>query len=225
MYFLLIDMYIFTEKKRSMEFVQEFSYLFEKELIEDINKSKTIRKFREGDIILEMGEAINFIPFIIEGAIKVIREDQNGEELLLYYLESGDTCTMTLSCCLGKKKSKIKAVAEEDSTLLFIPMGKSSEWLGKYESWRNFIFSSYEAKFTEMLDAIDALAFFNMEDRVMKYLNDKAKVLGSLELSNTHQQIAEDLHSSRVVISRVLKKLEIEKRLEIQRNKIILSTI
>jgi CRP/FNR family transcriptional regulator, anaerobic regulatory protein len=203
-----------------MEFVEEFSYLFEKELIEDINKSKSIKTYQENEIILEMGETISSIPFIVEGAVKVIREDQNGDELLLYYLESGDTCTMTLSCCLGKKKSKIKAVAEEKTTLMFIPMEKSSEWLGKYESWRNFIFSSYEAKFTEMLDAIDALAFFNMEDRVMKYLTDKAKVLGNLELSNTHQEIAEDLHSSRVVISRILKKLELEGKLKITRNKI-----
>jgi CRP/FNR family transcriptional regulator len=203
-----------------MEFVEEFSYLFEKELIDDINKSKIIKNFDENEIILEMGETISFIPFILEGAVKVIREDQNGDELLLYYLESGDTCTMTLSCCLGKKKSRIKAVAEEKSKLLFIPMEKSSAWLGKFESWRNFIFSSYEAKFTEMLDAIDALAFFNMEDRVMKYLTDKAKVLGNLELSNTHQEIAEDLHSSRVVISRVLKKLELEGKLKITRNKI-----
>lgn len=208
-----------------MEFSSDFAYLFEKELIEDIDKVKIIKKFKENEIILEAGENINFIPFIIEGAVKVIREDQNGDDLLLYYLESGDTCTMTLSCCLGKKKSKIKAVAEENSILMFIPMEKSSEWLGKYESWRNFIFSNYEAKFTELLDAIDAIAFYNMEERVLKYLKDKAKVLGSLELSSTHQEIAEDLHSSRVVISRILKKLELEKFLKITRNKIELFEI
>lgn len=220
----MIDMFIFT-KKNKMEFVEEFAYLFETDLIQEINKNKIIKSFSENEIIIEMGEQISFIPFILEGAVKVMREEKNGEEILLYYLEAGDTCTMTLSCCMGKKKSRIKAITEEKSKLLFIPIEKSFDWLAKYESWRNFIFASYEAKFTEMLDAIDALAFYNMEERVMKYLTDKAKVLGTLEITNTHQEIADDLHSSRVVMSRILKKLELDKKLEINRSKISLKRI
>jgi CRP/FNR family transcriptional regulator len=207
-----------------MSFFDDYSYLFEAELLREIEKNKITKKVPSHEIIIEVGEDIKFVPFILEGAIKVLREDENGDDLLLYYLEAGDTCTMTLTCCMGKKKSKIKAVAEEDSLMLMIPLEKSFEWLGKYDSWRSFIFSSYEAKFTELLDAIDSLAFFNMEERILKYLSDKAKVLGTLELSNTHQEIAEDLHSSRVVVSRILKKLENDNLLEIHRNKIILKS-
>lgn len=208
-----------------MEFVEEFSYLFESELIQEIEKYKVVKKYHQNDVIIEVGDQLDYVPFILQGAIKILKEDKNGEELLLYYLESGDTCSMTISTGMGKNKSKIRAVVEEEAVVLFIPLNKSFEWLGKYDSWRNFIFSNYEAKFTELLDAIDSLAFSNMEERVLKYLSDKAKVLGTLELSNTHQDIAEDLHSSRVVISRILKKLEQESKLEIHRNRILLFDI
>lgn len=205
--------------------LEQISYLFETDLIKEIDRNKILRHFHENEVIIEVGQEILFLPFVIEGAIKVIREDDKGEELLLYYLEAGDTCTMTLTCCLGKKKSKIKAVADTDTTLLFIPAHFSIEWMGKYESWRNFILTNYENKINEMLEAIDSLAFYNMEERILKYLVDKAKVLGSLELELTHQEIAEDLHSSRVVVSRLLKKMENKEELKIHRNKIVLREI
>lgn len=201
------------------------AYLFEEDLIKEIDKNKSIRKFAEGDIIIEAGQEVKFLPFVIEGAIKVLREDPNGEELLLYYLEAGETCTMTITCCLGKKKSKVKAIADTNATLLSIPAHLSIEWLGKYESWRNFVLTNYESKINELLEAIDSLAFYNMEERIKKYLIDKAKVLGTLELELTHQEIAEDLNSSRVVVSRLLKKMEIKKELKINRNKIYLAEI
>ena len=205
--------------------LEQISYLFEDELIKEIEKNKIIKHFKENDIIIESGQEVLYLPFVIEGAIKVLREDNNGEELLLYYLEAGDTCTMTLTCCLGHKKSKIKAVADNDCTLLFVPANFSTIWMAKYESWRNFILQNYENKINEMLEAIDSLAFHNMEERIIKYLIDKAKVLGNLELELTHQEIAEDLHSSRVVISRILKKIENKGELKIHRNKIILTSI
>lgn len=201
------------------------AYLFEEELIKEIDKNKSIRKFAEGDIIMEPGQEVKFLPFVIEGAIKVMRENPNGEELLLYYLEAGETCTMTITCCLGKKKSKVKAIADTDTSVLSIPSYLSIEWLVKYESWRNFVLTNYESKINELLEAIDSLAFSNMEERIKKYLVDKAKVLGSLELELTHQKIAEDLHSSRVVVSRILKKMELKNGLKIKRNKIYLAGI
>jgi CRP/FNR family transcriptional regulator len=205
--------------------LEQISYLFESELINEIDKNKTIKKFKENDIIIEVGQEVLFLPFVIEGAIKVIREDNNGDELLLYYLEAGDTCTMTLTCCMGKKKSKIKAISDSNSVLLFIPSSLTLDWMAKYESWRNFILTNYENKINELLEAIDSLAFYNMEERISKYLIDKAKITGSLELDVTHQEIAEDLHSSRVVVSRLLKKMEKNLDLTIKRNKIILKEI
>jgi CRP/FNR family transcriptional regulator, anaerobic regulatory protein len=211
--------------KRMLKELEAIAYLFEDDLINEIDKNKSIKKFKEGDIIIEVGQEVKFLPFVIEGAIKVLREDPNGEELLLYYLEAGETCTMTITCCLGKKKSKVKAIADTDATLLSIPSYLSIEWLGKYETWRNFVLTNYESKINELLEAIDSLAFYNMEERIKKYLSDKAKVLGTLELELTHQEIAEDLHSSRVVVSRLLKKMEIKKELKINRNKIYLAEI
>jgi CRP/FNR family transcriptional regulator, anaerobic regulatory protein len=205
--------------------LEEISYLFESELIREMEQFKLIKKYHENDIIIEVGQEIVYLPFVIDGAIKVMREDDKGDELLLYYLEAGDTCSMTITCCVGKKKSKIKAVSDTDSTLLFLPAAKANEWLGKYESWRNFILTNYDNKLNELLEAIDALAFYNMEERILKYLKDKAKVTGNLELDLTHQEIAEDLHSSRVVISRLLKKMELNKELTIHRNKIFLKSI
>ena len=195
--------------------LEQISYLFESELINEIDKNKTIKKFKENDIIIEVGQEVLFLPFVIEGAIKVIREDNNGDELLLYYLEAGDTCTMTL----------IKAISDSNSILLFIPSSLTLDWMAKYESWRNFILTNYENKINELLEAIDSLAFYNMEERISKYLIDKAKITGSLELDVTHQEIAEDLHSSRVVVSRLLKKMEKNLDLTIKRNKIILKEI
>jgi CRP/FNR family transcriptional regulator len=127
---------------------------------------------------------------------------------------------MTLSCCLGQTKSEIRAVAERDTKLVMIPIEKMEEWTSKYKSWRDFVFASYQARLTEMLDTIDTIAFMNMDQRLMKYLEDKAKINQNEVIAVTHQQIAYDLHTSRVVISRLLKKLELDGKIKLQRNSI-----
>ena len=158
------------------------------------------------------------MPLLISGAIKVLREDQDGDELLLYFLERGDTCAMTLTCCIGNTQSEIRAIAESDTQLLMIPVQKMEEWTAKYTSWRQFVFDSYQNRLSEMLDTLDTIAFLKMDERIMKYLRDKAKINQSQTLKVTHQQIAYDLHTSRVVISRILKKLEIDKKIKLHRN-------
>lgn len=146
--------------------------------------------------------------------------EEAGDELLLYFLEKGDTCVMTMTCCMGQTKSEIRAVAEKDSKLLMIPVSKMADWIVKYPTWRNFVFESYNSRFNEMLEAIDSLAFLNMHDRILKYLKDKVMVIGETTLPITHQEIALDLHSSRVVVSRILKRLEIDGLIRLHRNKI-----
>ncbi|MFZ0488646.1 MAG: Crp/Fnr family transcriptional regulator, partial [Salegentibacter sp.] len=141
-------------------------------------------------------------------------------ELLLYFLERGDTCAMTLSCCLGQTKSEIRAVAERETRLIMIPIDKMEEWTSKYKSWRNFVFESYHSRLSEMLDTIDTIAFMNMDQRLMRYLQDKSKINQDDLLQITHQEIAYDLHTSRVVVSRLLKKLELEGNIKLQRNSI-----
>ncbi|HAI17523.1 MAG TPA: Crp/Fnr family transcriptional regulator, partial [Xanthomarina gelatinilytica] len=129
---------------------------------------------------------------------------------------------MTLSCCMGQKKSEIRAIAETDTTLIMIPVEHMSLWMGKYKSWQNFILQSYHERMSELLEAIDTIAFLKMDERILKYLRDKAMVNHSEEISATHQQIANDLHTSRVVVSRILKALENNHQIKINRNRITL---
>ncbi|MEZ4853330.1 Crp/Fnr family transcriptional regulator [Flavobacterium sp.] len=202
------------------ELLQAYGFIFENELINEIASIASFKKFKADDYLIEIGDNIKSMPLLIEGAIKILREDEKGDEILLYFLERGDTCAMTLTCCLGKSKSKIRAIAETNGTLVMIPIEKMEEWLTKYKSWRNFVFDSYNVRLNEMLEAIDTLAFMNLDERLFKYLTDKAKVLGTTEILNTHQQIAYDMNTSRVVISRILKSLELQNKIKLNRNKI-----
>ncbi|WP_108801976.1 Crp/Fnr family transcriptional regulator [Aquimarina sp. Aq107] len=202
------------------ELKNNYAHLFENELLEEINNVSTIKEVTEGAALIKPGSYIKSMPLIIHGAIKILREDKEGDELLLYFLEKGDTCAMTLSCCIGHHKSEIKAIAEMDSKLVMIPVSKMEEWTKKYTSWRNFVFESYHKRLMEAIETIDSIAFLKMDKRLLKYLNDKAKVNKDNILHNTHQEIAYDLHTSRVVISRLLKKLEIEGKIQLHRNSI-----
>lgn len=197
---------------------ERFQYLFEEELINEICKAGELRNVAADELLMQIGQPITHMPLIVSGSLKVLTEDEQGDELLLYYLELGDTCAMTLNCCSRQSKSAISAVTEEPSEILFIPVAKMEEWMIKYASWRNFVLESYNSRMNEMLEAIDSLAFHNMEERLTKYLRDRAMVMHGGELKITHHHIANDLHSSRVVISRLMKKLEKDGIIKQQRN-------
>jgi len=199
---------------------ENFSPLFEDALIEEINEAGTLREVKEGEKLIEIGDYVRSMPLLISGAIKILREDDDGDELLLYFLERGDTCAMTLTCCLGQTKSEIRAIAELDTVLIMIPIQKMEEWTGKYKSWRNFVFQSYHARLTEMFETIDSIAFLKMDERLVKYLQSKQKVTNDSLINSTHQEIAYELHTSRVVVSRLLKKLESLGKIELFRNSI-----
>ncbi|EDO27535.1 predicted protein [Nematostella vectensis] len=199
---------------------EAYGYIFEEELLNEIENIATYKEFKADDNLIEIGDYIKSMPLLLHGAIKILREDENGDELLLYFLERGDTCAMTLTCCMGKSKSKIRAVAENNGAMFMIPIEKMEEWLTQFKTWRNFVFESYNIRLNEMLEAIDTLAFMNLDERLYKYLTDKAKVIGKTEILNTHQQIAYDMHTSRVVISRLLKSLELQGKIKLHRNKI-----
>ena len=199
---------------------QAYSYIFEEALLDEIAKVAIYKEFKADDYLIEIGDYIKTMPLLLTGAIKILREDENGDELLLYFLERGDTCAMTLTCCMGQSKSRIRAIAETDGAMLMIPVEKMEEWLTKYKTWRNFVFDSYNIRLNEMLEAIDTLAFMNLDERLYKYLTDKAKVIGDTEIKNTHQEIAYEMHTSRVVISRLLKALELQGKIKLHRNKI-----
>lgn len=203
------------------ELKEAYGFIFEEELINEIEKNGVLKTAKEGEIIMDINDYINAMPLLLEGAIKILREDKEGNELLLYFLERGDTCALTLSCCLGQTRSEVRAVAERNTTYIMIPVSLIEEWTARFKSWRNFVFESYHSRLTEMLETIDTLAFMNMDQRLLRYLQDKAKINQSEELQVTHQQVAYDLNTSRVVISRLLKKLEMEGKILLQRNSIM----
>ncbi|MBK7010064.1 MAG: Crp/Fnr family transcriptional regulator [Saprospiraceae bacterium] len=197
---------------------EKFQYLLEDDLIREICQFGQLNKYRPDTTIIDIGEKINAMPLIVSGAIKVMTEDEEGNELLLYYLELGDTCAMTLNCCAKASKSNVRAITDDFTEILFIPMEKIDEWMVRYRSWRNIIIDNYSMRLNEMLRAIDNLAFNNMEERLFNYLTEKVAITRSKEIKISHYQIANDLNSSRVVISRLMKKLEDDGKVKQGRN-------
>ena len=153
---------------------QHYGYLFEAELLQEINHVGTYKDIPEDFKLIDIGDYIKSMPLLVSGAVKILREDANGDELILYFIEQGDTCAMTLSCCLGNTKSEIRAIAETDTKLIMIPVQKMEEWLSKYKSWRKFVLQSYHDRMSELLEAVDTIAFLKMDERLLKYLKDKA---------------------------------------------------
>jgi len=198
-----------------------FEHLFEKDLTNQIIKEGSLGHYEPGQELMDIGQEIKFFPIVINGSLKVMTENEEGQELLLYYLEMGDTCAMTLQCCLNNAKSKIRVVAESPTDLVMIPIQRMEEWIVKFPSWRHFIFNSYNERLNEMLEAIDNLAFENLEGRLYKYLKDKAMINGSPRLKITHTMVATELNTSRVVISRLMKKLEQQEKIRNERNCIL----
>ncbi len=202
------------------ELLQTFGNLFETPLIDEIMLAGKLVKLPAGETIMDIGSYVRSIPLLLSGAIKVLREDDEGDELLLYYLEQGETCSVTMACCMGQTKSEIRAITETEVELVMVPVQKMEEWMAKYKGWRNYVFESYHNRLNELLNTVDSIAFKNMDERLIAYLKKKSEVANDNCIRNTHQEIAYDLHTSRVVVSRLLKKLEKMKKLELHRNHI-----
>jgi CRP/FNR family transcriptional regulator, anaerobic regulatory protein len=204
---------------------QYFPFFKEPELVDAIaNVAKEVN-VAEGESIIKIGEFIKSTPLITKGLLKIVRQDDSGHEILLYYLDGGNTCVMTVTCCMKQEKSKIKAIAEIDTHLLLIPFHYMDEWMRNFRSWRNFILQTYSARFEEMLSALDSVAFESLDTRLLRYLSDREHALDTNEFHITHQQIAQELNSSREAVSRLLKKLETNGQISLGRNKIKLIRI
>lgn len=203
-----------------MESLQRIKVLFEPELQDEINKVGKIISVKAEDVIMDYGQIIRGIPLVLSGSIKIYRMDEDGKELLLYYVNSNESCAMTFTCCMEQKPSEIKAIAEEDVTMISIPVEYMDKWMMKYSTWKNFIMGTIHDRFNELLKTIDLIAFQKLDERLRHYLEQKAKNLGTKLLNLSHEQIATDLATSRVVISRLLKALENEGLLLLYRNQI-----
>lgn len=201
-----------------------FGKVFEEPLLEEIARVGTLRDVPQGVELMDIGQPIKALPLMLSGAIKISREDINGDELLLYYLEQGESCTMTMAWHMGEHKSKIRAVTEIPSQLIMVPLSILEQWTGRYPSWRNFVFQSYHNRMEELLETVDNIAFNQLEKRLWDYLLEKKRITKQKTLAITHQTIAQEINSSRVVISRLLKRLEIDQKIILDRNSIQILT-
>lgn len=201
-------------------YIDTFSGLFEHALLTELEANSMLIEVKNGNTMLNVGQTIKAIPLLVKGTIKVSRINEEGQELLLYYVKEGESCAMTFNCCMLSKTSEIKGTAEEDSVLLCLPTIKMDEWMIKYPSWKKYVMTTILNRFTEIIKCVDEVAFKKMDERLINYLKEKSNISGSSLINLTHQQIGDELGTNRVVISRLLKKLENDKKLLIYNKQI-----
>lgn len=205
-----------------MELSNNISMKTTSKMYEKLSEIGFSKIFKEGDVIINDHSYIKSIPIVITGSIKVMRTDDDGREILLYYIKSGESCIMSFLGGLHQDTSKIKAIAEEDTEILFIPTEKLNILMREYPEWLDYMFRLYHKRFEELLDVVNEIAFKKMDERLMNYIENKVALSKSNIISITHEQMANELGTARVVISRLLKQLETEGVVELGRNKIIL---
>jgi len=193
---------------------------FEPGLVELIEKEAVQRTFLAGEIIMRTGQYIKSTALVLEGRVKIYRENSDGGEFLMYYLGPGQACAVTMICAIQSQQSEIMAKAEEDTEVLMIPIQLMDDMMNKYKTWYQFVIMTYRNRFDELLSVIDNVAFRNMDERLEFYLKRHADATGKKLIETSHQQIADDLNSSREVISRLLKKMEQRNLLKLHRNMI-----
>ena len=192
---------------------------FEEGLYNELVEHGSIQEVKAGDTLLKVGQTIRSTMLVIDGLVKLYREDDEGKEFFIYHLEAGQACSLSMVCAAKHETSEVLAKALTDATVLAIPLEFMDRWMSQYKSWYQFVITSYRNRFEELLKTIDAIAFSGMDERLEYYLQKQVQQLGT-NLKITHQEIAGDLNSSREVISRLLKKMETRGWLTIHRNSI-----
>jgi CRP/FNR family transcriptional regulator len=199
------------------EFKNQYHF-FEKELQEEILKTGTFKSFQPNEVLIREGQFITSFPLVLQGLIRVTRNNDNGNELLLYYLKQNEVCAMSLTCCMTNLTSNVKAVAEEETEVIMLPVEMLDNWICKYPGWKQFAMQTFQNRFRELIDTIDSIAFLKLDERLVRYFTDRYKKSGTTTLNETHQDLALRLNTSREVISRLLKKLEKEGKIKLSRN-------
>ena len=189
-------------------------------LLEKLKKEGTIKVFPADTVIIDENDYVKYVPIVLNGSIKVFKLDDEGREMLLYYIKPGESCVMSFLGAACNGTSKIKAVVEEEAEVLALPVHKATDLIRENPQWIQFIFELYNQRFEELLAVINAIAFQKVDDRLWELLKMKVKMLHTKELHMTHQQLADELGTAREVVSRLLKQLERDKRVLLSRNKI-----
>lgn len=202
------------------EIVKKRFPFFESGLRDAIMEEGTFREFDSGEELMREDQFIRSFPIVISGLIKVCRTDEAGHELLLYYLRPGEVCTVSLVCCMDRTRSRVKAIAEENTEAILVPVELLDSWMSEFQTWKEYVMHSMQKRFDELLDALDSIAFMNMDERLEKFFTDRYKTTGSTLFEGSHQDVAQAMNSSREVISRLLKQMEKKGMLVLSRGRI-----
>ncbi|HNP34029.1 MAG TPA: Crp/Fnr family transcriptional regulator [Flavobacterium sp.] len=193
---------------------------FSSSLVDDIEKNAVIQDVKAGDILMRTGQYIKNTVLVISGRIKIYREDDNGGEFFMYYLQPGQACAISMICATKNETSQIMAKVVEDAELIMVPLPLMDKWMMQHRTWYEFVIETYRSRFEEVLDVVDNIAFKAMDERLVFYLKRHQEVSNSKVLNLSHQEIAIELNTSREVVSRLLKKMEQKGLLKLHRNQI-----
>jgi CRP/FNR family transcriptional regulator len=188
-------------------------------LIVEIAKHARTRTIAKDTVLISPGDEVVFLPIVQKGVLRIIRQDDEGKEIFLYHLYPGQTCAMAINCCQSRKASMVKAIAEDDTELLMVPSNMIEEWL-RFPEWKTYINSTYATRFAELLNVVDLIAFSNMDKQLLHYLQQRTKANNTTTLHITHQQIADELHTHREAVSRLLRTMEQKGMVKLGRNSI-----
>ena len=180
----------------------------------------TLKAFEANEELIREDQFIRAFPIVITGIIKVCRTDQDGNELLLYYLKPGEVCTVSLTCCMDRTRSQVKAIADEPSEAILIPVELIDSWISEYQTWKEYVMHAMKIRFDELLNTLDSIAFMKMDDRLIRFFKDRYKSSGLKIYTGSHQDIALSMNTSREVISRLLKQMERKKMIKLSRNRV-----
>lgn len=200
----------------------QYNFEISLKLLENLKGQGLIKKLNEGDILFQEEQAVREIPIILSGSVKIFQVDEEYREILLYYLKPGEACIMSFLGGLFNDKSKLKAIANEESEILILPAYKAGMLLKDYPEWTEYIFRVYYQRFKELLDIVNSVAFKKMDERLLTFLQDRAGILNQTQIEITHEELSNELGTARVVISRLLKQMEKEGLVELGRNRITL---
>lgn len=195
--------------------------VFHSSLNKEVEAYGQVKSFVEGTVIINEDSYIQFIPIVLKGLLRVTRTEADGHEILLYYIKPGESCIMSFLGGIHRETSKVNAVAEEAAELLLVPVSKASAWIKEFPEWTDYIFKLYHKRFEELLAVVNSVAFESLHERLQQLLAEKVKLHGSREIKVTHQQLADELGSSREAVSRIVKQMENDGKLKLGRNKII----
>jgi CRP/FNR family transcriptional regulator, anaerobic regulatory protein len=200
--------------------LETYTDTFEPALMKELSERSKYLHVDANEVLMEVGQTVNYVPLVVSGILKVSRIDESGNELLLYYVNPKESCAMTFTCCMQQHPSEVRATAEEECEILMVPIELMDQWITKYATWKSFVMRTIRFRFHELIVALDQIAFQSLDERLIHYLKQKHKTTGSALINLSHEQIANDLASSRVVISRLLKKLENDKKVLLYRNQV-----